>query len=400
MSLVTQCPKCGSEYDVTADQLKLHDGLVRCGQCSNVFDGLASLKDSLPTLTRKAVEPKPSSGSAPHSNPQAAPVLDVLAKPDDAAQEPAPVPTPAPAPAPAPAVPTPSDHPTRTREASGEALSGQRSEPSAAPTPTPEPRVDDGPFIPSVDRLSKGSGSVAGRFEPRLGGGQPAVNMSTTREPSLGALLNDDGEQAGIASRTEPTIKVMGESRLRGDDPSAAGRTMPEFLEDEDEPSFGARVYWVLGSIVLAVVLLVQSLVVFRNDLVAAVPAVRPLLVSLCAPLGCEVSYVRQIERIFVVGAALQQAPEVQSGADIYAYNLRFTLQNRGPYPQPWPALMVTLTDASGTPVIKKALMPEQFLSAELLAGPFGARQEEAVDIPLKVEGMSIGGFELNRFFP
>lgn len=389
MSLVTQCPKCGSEYEVTADQLKLHDGLVRCGQCNNVFDGLVSLKDSLPTLTRKAVEPTSAVSAAPDANLQGAPVLDVPAPSGDS-QAPATVMPPPPS----PVTPVTAQHRITVDPPQA---------PNRASTPVitaDERAMDDGPFIPSVDRLPRTTPPTSGRFEPSLGRAQPASGVSTGREPSLGSLLNDDGEQGGMGSRTEPAIKVMGESRLRGDDPSAAGRTMPEFLEDEEEPSFGYRVYWVLGSIVLALVLMVQSLVIFRNDIVSTMPGVRPMLATLCAPLGCEVSYVRQIERIFIVGAALQQDPEARTAADARAYNLRFTLQNRGAYPQPWPSVMVTLTDASGTPVIKKAFMPQAFMPAALLAGPFQAKQEVAVDIPLRVKGMSISGFELDRFFP
>lgn len=397
MSLVTQCPKCGSEYEVTADQLKLHDGLVRCGQCNHVFDGLASLKDSLPTLTRKAVESKSAGTASPYSNEQAAPVLDVRAPSVDvhagavapSSATPSTMPAETPAAPPTPDVPQ-SDKPSADAGAWGQQLLG-----TSASNP-----VDDGPFIPSVDRLPRSAPPPSGRFEPSLGGGQPRSVVSTGREPSLGALLNDESQQGVTRGSEGPTIKVMGETRLRGDDPSSAGRTMPEFLEDEEQPSFGSRIYWVLGSIVLALLLIIQSLATFRNDIVASVPSVRPLLVTLCEPLGCEVSYVRQIERIFIVGAALQQDPDASTAADARAYNLRFTLQNRGAYPQPWPAVMVTLTDASGTPVIKKAFMPEAFLPAELLAGPLQAKQEVAVDIPLRVKGMSISGFELSRFFP
>jgi len=438
MSLVTQCPKCASEYEVTADQLKLHDGLVRCGQCSNVFDGLACLKDSLPTLTRKAADTQKAaesddaptdnlSVSQPSNDSRLAPVLDVRADSDSPENNSG-----------AALVPPESPAPTAP-------IQPPRQEPISEPTPTPTfpPSVaddkpakltvpaDDGPFTPSVDRIAGNRPQAPGRQEPSLVSGSAwagapktgvepgftkaagaqlaptsastsatSATPTTAREPSLGSLLADDGEQPGVGSQAEPTIKVMGESRLRGDDPSAAGRTMPEFLEDEDEEPMATRLYWVLGSIVLVLALMVQSLVTFRNDIVSAVPSLRPLLVTVCAPLSCEVSYVRQIERIFIVGSALQQDPEATVPPNQSAYNLRLTLQNRGAYPQPWPALMVTLTDASGTPVIKKALMPSQFLPPELLEGPFQAKQEVGLDIPLRVQGLSISGFELDRFFP
>lgn len=37
--LATRCPHCHTVFRVVADQLKLRDGLVRCGNCREVFDG-------------------------------------------------------------------------------------------------------------------------------------------------------------------------------------------------------------------------------------------------------------------------------------------------------------------------------------------------------------------------
>jgi predicted Zn finger-like uncharacterized protein len=38
MSLVTRCPACGTMFKVVADQLRVSQGWVRCGSCSDVFD--------------------------------------------------------------------------------------------------------------------------------------------------------------------------------------------------------------------------------------------------------------------------------------------------------------------------------------------------------------------------
>jgi predicted Zn finger-like uncharacterized protein len=45
MALATQCPHCGTMFRVAADQLKLRGGIVRCGACTQVFDGHAALVD-------------------------------------------------------------------------------------------------------------------------------------------------------------------------------------------------------------------------------------------------------------------------------------------------------------------------------------------------------------------
>ena len=38
MSLITSCPACGTMFRVVPDQLKISEGWVRCGHCSEVFD--------------------------------------------------------------------------------------------------------------------------------------------------------------------------------------------------------------------------------------------------------------------------------------------------------------------------------------------------------------------------
>jgi len=43
MSQITRCPSCGTTFKVVADQLRISDGWVRCGQCKDVFDAAAHL---------------------------------------------------------------------------------------------------------------------------------------------------------------------------------------------------------------------------------------------------------------------------------------------------------------------------------------------------------------------
>lgn len=54
--LVTRCPACRTAFRLVADQLRLRQGLVRCGQCDTVFDAREHLIE-LPA-------PEPASGAA------------------------------------------------------------------------------------------------------------------------------------------------------------------------------------------------------------------------------------------------------------------------------------------------------------------------------------------------
>ena len=43
MALATQCPHCHTTFRVAHDQLKLRAGLVRCGACKQIFNGIEHL---------------------------------------------------------------------------------------------------------------------------------------------------------------------------------------------------------------------------------------------------------------------------------------------------------------------------------------------------------------------
>jgi predicted Zn finger-like uncharacterized protein len=49
MSLITRCPACGTMFKVVPDQLRISEGWVRCGHCSEVFDAAAHLHNDLST---------------------------------------------------------------------------------------------------------------------------------------------------------------------------------------------------------------------------------------------------------------------------------------------------------------------------------------------------------------
>jgi predicted Zn finger-like uncharacterized protein len=57
MSLITSCPACGTMFRVVPDQLKISEGWVRCGHCSEVFDATAYFVDEEVLAAERAIEP-------------------------------------------------------------------------------------------------------------------------------------------------------------------------------------------------------------------------------------------------------------------------------------------------------------------------------------------------------
>ncbi|HSV44521.1 MAG TPA: zinc-ribbon domain-containing protein, partial [Ramlibacter sp.] len=70
MSLITCCPACQTMFRVVPDQLRISEGWVRCGHCSEVFDAAAHLQDRLPgpaapPPSRVALEEAPAEDTSP-----------------------------------------------------------------------------------------------------------------------------------------------------------------------------------------------------------------------------------------------------------------------------------------------------------------------------------------------
>ena len=74
MSIVTQCPGCGTTFRVTPPQLQAQHGMVRCGRCAQVFDGFKTLA-TLPEAPPQVV-PQP---AAIDTEPEITPVAQAPA---------------------------------------------------------------------------------------------------------------------------------------------------------------------------------------------------------------------------------------------------------------------------------------------------------------------------------
>src|SRR5256885_17229036 len=61
--MFTVCPKCALTLVVTAADLRVAQGYVRCGRCSNVFNALARLSEDRNAASTASSQPPPAPGS-------------------------------------------------------------------------------------------------------------------------------------------------------------------------------------------------------------------------------------------------------------------------------------------------------------------------------------------------
>lgn len=95
VKLVTRCPACRTAFRLVADQLRLRQGLVRCGQCETVFDAREHLIEiPLPAGNTAGSVPAPAQKPAASAAPAPA-SAETTAPPASSSAAPAPTPTPA-----------------------------------------------------------------------------------------------------------------------------------------------------------------------------------------------------------------------------------------------------------------------------------------------------------------
>jgi len=501
MALTTRCPHCGTAFKVVADQLRVRNGLVRCGVCTRVFDGYEAIVDEDMPVLAPAPEPVVPPAVKPQVPPVVQPVVPPAAPPWDTPVTPpvAPI-TPV-----APATPI---APIDVREDISDAqlwakepvlsteppavLRGRADAGRQEPTfiVRDEPEDEDEPFddddaaipLPGAREPTASGPKDNVRHGPRDGlqhdlqhglrddpqvirqrqrpiyvdpaddeydddlHGHPVTDADDRSRDDFGAdrfgadrfgsdrfgsrvspvvspvspasrddhdshdghdspiyIYPDRDHRADQDDDTGPEVytPVRGDARTRYDDDVDAGMAPPVFM-DESRLRRAALVrrLWAVGCLLALIALGLQGVYVYRSAVASSVPALRPALQSVCDALGCEVGYARRLERISITASTLQPpAGATATGDGITHLVLSVTLRNRFDKPQPWPALVLELTDLSDTVVVRKVLRPEDYLPSGT-RGAFPAGGEQSLSVPLRIAGAQVNGYQLDKFFP
>ncbi len=412
MSFTTRCPACGTVFRVVADQLKISDGWVRCGHCSDVFDATIHLEAWAPAAGVGPVAvPPPAPGPASAAPP-------ATAEPVPAAPTPAPVDT--------PSVPDdddpkawfgdgPLDAAAAAPSVSPAAEPPVAAPPSAAPAPRPRDSREDEDgveqrtpadwpdSIQPPDALAVPSVLQTLAVESREG---PESDFHaelerfahSSRAPLVPEAPPADGDSdASLAAPAPPA--PASEARMDSRPPADADApdAEPGFVRQARRRAFwsspGVRVSLVLLALLLAALLGGQWAIQQRHRLVAAQPALKPLIVQACGWLGCDLAPVRRIDAIVIDSAEL-----VRRLGNFHSFDL--VLHNQSPLEVALPALELTLTDPNGLVISRRVFLPQDW-PVETAALPPGGRLSVSFRLSISLgEGVPTAGYRALVFYP
>lgn len=218
-----------------------------------------------------------------------------------------------------------------------------------------------------------------------------ALSRESAGEPSEADIPHAAAPLAGQMAEGMPTgpAEETPEAILLSDLPNRRAKAGPRL-------PWWKKVLYVLAILSLLVTLLGQLAYFLRSELAAALPESRPLLNSLCRPLGCDVPLPRQLTPRAIVSSSLEHDPE-----QVSRVRLSFLLANRTGQTQAWPHVILTLSDVRESPVARKAFPPEVYLppGTSVRAG-FPAQSEQEARVDLDIGNLAAASYVISIAYP
>ncbi|MDD0977402.1 DUF3426 domain-containing protein [Pseudomonas fontis] len=408
-SFVTQCPHCQTSFRVSHTQLSVARGVVRCGNCLQVFNAAKQLLEQSEASSAVVVSEQPVAPPASSPTPAAPPPAPLV-------EPPAPEAPPAASQAQWSSTEVDLDQldldqelarleqreiqPSLDFKASPpreDSLSARRDGPDSDDThfpdslfstpaderesPLVEPEVPDEPSPPLIEQPAASEPHQPGeRTEPTMSldlgdlDDEPPVSApeahphhpehDQAHEPVLEQRLSarDDADIDAVEApnnRHEPDLGVL------------PARPRKEALVDlVDDPlqlewqkprsNWGRRLLWSL-LILLASAALAGQYIAYHFDELARQDQYRPWFQQLCPSLGCKVPSKVDISRIKSSNLVVRSHPDFSGALIVDAI-----IYNRAPFSQPFPLLELRFADLNGQLIASRRFKPGEYLSGEL----------------------------------
>jgi len=278
---------------------------------------------------------------------------------------------------------------------------------------------------------------------PRCGGvlRKETTNASATRKPSFASLLHGTVPAPAVAEVDAPQL-VQAIAEASDDDPSDKtettldGESLSDAFADEsppverneretidlaaDEiatevpaspatssatqyqgpsfvrqraqtatPAHTAKWQWA-ALVVLAMLLALQVMVADRSRL-AADASWRPMISSLCGVVGCSVPTWHQPGAFAMLSRDVSPIPGSAGGLNVHA-----TFRNDARWPQAWPVLLLSLSDADGRVLGSRAFSPKEYLGTAATQTELAPGQSAQIELKLHEPNPDVVAFSFD----
>jgi predicted Zn finger-like uncharacterized protein len=383
--MFTVCPKCALTLVVTAADLRVAQGYVRCGRCLNVFNALARLSEERPSAAPAAAPDTTAAGSPPEQPPApsqpSAPSPQVEHTAEDTGEIDVELDA--------------SLFVTSTRLAApeGAAEAEEAAEASETQSLAPEPAASAPPAAPPA--------AVSTPLDPAslAGPASPDSPVSEERAPAATAAEAASGEprESPLAKQAAPEQKAEAPPPVQAPDAEqtniAQQRPESGFELEARRPRAGLA--WMLGAGALTLALALQIVNHYR-DALAAHPALSGPLGAVYSALG-----VKLAPRWNIHAYDVRQLGASVAGAVAGEIVVRASVKNSASRAQPLPLLRVTLQDRFGNRIAARDVPPGDYLPSPVAPGSLLAAGSRVDATMVFVDpGPQAVGFEIDACLP
>lgn len=344
--MYTQCPECQTIFEIDEEALQTSLGIVHCGRCFQRFDALRTLSDSLPDEADEAL--------SEHDPAEHAPILtEAVEAPERGA-------------------------PRKRRK--HEVITVTRPPAAVEAAREPEP-----PPVPSRPVLEAGSRPPDDLFANPVRARKDSRAASKAAQDWRSIDLGDVVEIAPAADETSRDMEDAAGSATADVAVAAiesaatdSGPPVTEAFADETAVataagdavvSSGAHVYvpprqrmgraslaWFAGVVVLALVLATQLAWINRVQLLRD-PASHDWVARICQSIDCRMPLIADPARLELLSRDVRPDPAAPGALTITA-----TLRNDATFRQPWPIVVVSLTDLDDHAVAMRRFRPSEYM--------------------------------------
>jgi predicted Zn finger-like uncharacterized protein len=203
------------------------------------------------------------------------------------------------------------------------------------------------------------------------------------------ALQEETAQDAG-ADALAPLGDVVSDLGAQAHTPAPDFVTRAEQAQRWQQPRM--RLALSVAALLLAGVFAAQAMHHFRDQAAARWPGSTPALTTWCEWMNCRIEPPRRVEDISVESTSL-----IHSVAGSDAFKLSVTLRNRGTTPIALPSFDLSLTDAAGQLVARRALSPTDFRAAPLA---LNAGADATLQLMLSAGNRQVTGYTVEVFYP
>lgn len=317
MAFATRCPQCSTFFQVTGEQLTQHSGMVRCGVCKTLFNGVEQLIGRIASDQKIPVCQEQTTIS---KETLAVPVIDQKVESSASAPQ--------------------DSQPEQPQQPAETAID------TILSSDTPEP-VDSEEPVSLTDKEK----ALQEAFNQQLQ--SFSLEIDPQKEPVIEKKQTDSSNVGDNPAKTEPVLT----------DSSVAASTDTPAPVPRKKHSFLGGLLWFFIIVVLLLATGLAGIYYYGQEITEEFPVLTETVDTVCEQLSCPVEE-QSVTPPITAGTDMTLVYETPVKDTVIpdAFNQKLSLANTGRQKLPWPELQLEIMDVKGTPLSRRTLKPKDYL--------------------------------------